>query len=120
MTASHIINSLLTCFDRSACTVKYRTSVFLVRTSLAKLARTVLRNLSPIFHGTDLTLGQYNPLIFQKHFRAEQEQLNINLRPLAFFLTPIKAPTSLLIRSKKRNEIDLKTGLKKKFEFSFN
>ena len=29
------------------CTVKYRTSVFLV-----------LKNLSPIFHGTDLTLGQ--------------------------------------------------------------
>ena len=42
----------------SVCTVKYRTSVFLVRTSLAALARSVLKNLSPIFHGTDLTLGQ--------------------------------------------------------------
>ena len=30
----------------SVCTVKYRTSVILVK------------NLSPIFHGTDLTLGQ--------------------------------------------------------------
>ena len=42
----------------SVCTVKYRTSVFLVRTSLAALARSVLKNLSPIFYGTDLTLGQ--------------------------------------------------------------
>ena len=33
----------LTC---SVCAVKYRTSLFLV-----------LKNLSPIFHGTDLTLG---------------------------------------------------------------
>ena len=47
----------------SVCTVKYRTEVFFVRTSLAALAWSVLKNLSPIFHGTDLTLGQQSFVI---------------------------------------------------------
>ena len=58
MTANYIINSLLHDLACSVCTVKYRTSGFFVGTSLAALARSVLKNLSPIFHGTDLTLGQ--------------------------------------------------------------
>ena len=44
----------------SVCTVKYRTLFFYSTDSLAKLAWSVLRNLSLIFHGTDLTKPFYS------------------------------------------------------------
>ena len=54
---SHIIDSLLTSLVRSV-PGNIVLRFFLVPTLLSALARSVLKNLSPIFHGTDLTLGQ--------------------------------------------------------------
>jgi hypothetical protein len=54
---SHIINRLLTSLVRSACTVKYQTSVFL-HGPRSFVARSILKNLGLTFHSTDLTLGQ--------------------------------------------------------------